>query len=451
MTTSDAVLWTYALAPDVKVWPSDEGAVLVTATSRTWVETGELEILERLAGCGSSETELLTRLGLSTADDDAKTRCGALLYRLDHLGLLARGLTSRGRRLVSCIPVRPPHGPLPEHPPDGPLRLSPHALARVQGNEVSLEAAGTWARTTIHDRELLPLLHDLAVGTSPAAIAAAAVGYEEEAILAVLSMLSWCGLLDRADDEGWSAHDLLFHSRTRRGYARVLLGKAQPWGEGTAPTGPETTVEGEPRLALHMPDLPRLLAEDPPHALVSQRRHSTRRHGSAPLTMSQLSEFLFRTLHHRGGRRPYPSGGACYPLQAYLAVHRCLGIARGLYAYDPARHELRTMHDSGPGLDELLADAASAANVAQTPQVLLVLAARYARTQQVYGDLSYSLILKETGAVFQTAMMAAAAMGLGACPLGSGNSLLFADLVGVNPLIEVSVGEMIVGSLEEAV
>jgi hypothetical protein len=63
----------------------------------------------------------------------------------------------------------------------------------------------------------------------------------------------------------------------------------------------------------------------------------------------------------------------------------------------------------------------------------------------VYGDLSYSLILKEVGAVFQMAMMAAAAMGLGACPLGCGNSLLFARLARTSPAGEVSVGELMLG------
>jgi hypothetical protein len=48
-------------------------------------------------------------------------------------------------------------------------------------------------------------------------------------------------------------------------------------------------------------------------------------------------------------------------------------------------------------------------------------------------------------------MMAAAAMQLGTCPLGCGNSLLFADLTGVDPLIETSVGELMVSSLAETV
>jgi SagB-type dehydrogenase family enzyme len=304
---------------------------------------------------------------------------------------------------------------------------------------------------TIHDRDLLPLLHDLAVGRPAAAVAATMTGHSEQAILALLALMSWCGLLGGAEDEAWSGHDLLFHARTRRGYARVLLGKTYPWGETAAQPDPIATADGMRHIALEPPDLPRLLAEDPPYAWVSERRQSTRRQGSIPLTSGQLSEFLFRTLHEKGGRRPYPSGGACYPLKAYLAVHRCRGVAPGLYAYSPTLHELVTVGEPGPGLDGLLADAAAAANVEQPPQILLMLAARFARTQGVYGDLSYSLILKEVGAVFQAAMMAAAAMGLGTCPLGCGDSLQFSDIVGVNPLSETSVGEMIVGSLEEIV
>jgi hypothetical protein len=43
-------------------------------------------------------------------------------------------------------------------------------------------------------------------------------------------------------------------------------------------------------------------------------------------------------------------------------------------------------------------------------------------------------------------MMAASAMGLGTCPLGCGNSLLFSELLRVNPLIETSVGELMINS-----
>jgi SagB-type dehydrogenase family enzyme len=456
--TSDAVLWTYALAPDVNVDLDTlhRGAFLRTATGRTWFDDArEVKILALLAGAGSSEAQIHDQLRLSESDDDIETCCAALLFRLDRLGLLARILSSGGHQLVSCVPLRPPPEPPPEGPPEGLLRLSPRALARAEGNAVCLEAPGSWARVTIHDRDLLPLLHDLAVGQSAAAVASAAGGHSEEAILAVLTLMSWCGILggdddrDEAADREWAGHDLFFHSRTRAGYARLLLGKTHPGEEKAAAPDAVATAAGRRRLALAWPDVPRLLAEDPPFARVCERRQSARRQGSVPLTADQLSEFLFRVLHESGGRRPYPSGGACYPLKAYLAVHNCRGVAPGLYAYDSTRHELITVSEAGPGVDRLLADAAGAANVEHPPQILLVLAAQYARTERVYGDLSYSLILKEVGAVFQAAMMAAAAMGLGTCPLGCGNSLLFSELVGVNPLTETSVGEMMVGSLEE--
>jgi SagB-type dehydrogenase family enzyme len=136
-------------------------------------------------------------------------------------------------------------------------------------------------------------------------------------------------------------------------------------------------------------------------------------------------------------------------LHAYVAVHRCLGLAGGLYAYEPARHELSTVSEPGPAVDQLLAEAAGAAAVELPPQILLVLAAQYDRMQESYPDIAYSLILKEVGAVFQAAMLAAAAMGLAACPLGCGNSLLFAELAGVDPLVESSVGELMLGSLAE--
>jgi SagB-type dehydrogenase family enzyme len=321
-------------------------------------------------------------------------------------------------------------------------------LVRPERGVVALEVPGAWAKVTIHDRELLPLVHDLATGRSSAELGAEARAHSEEAISEVLALMDWCGLLDGAGADGWSAHDLFLHTQSRMGYARTVLGKTSPGGE-PASSAAGATADTARRVALRLPDLAHLLAVDPPHALVSERRLSDRRHGSDPLTADQLSEFLFRTLHERGGRRPYPSAGSCYPLRAYLAVHSCAGVEPGLYAYDAAVHELTRIGPPGPGLERLLWNAAGAANIDQPPQMLLVLAARYARTRRVYGDLAYSLILKEVGAVIQTALMSAAAMGLAVCPLGCGDSLLFSDLTGVDTLTETSVGELMLGSREE--
>jgi SagB-type dehydrogenase family enzyme len=385
---------------------------------------------------------------LADFDFSTEPQRTGLLIRLDRLGLLVRELNSSGRRLVSCIPLRAPTYDLPERPPEGLLHLAPTAFARRETNLVSIEVPGSWAKMVIHDRDLLPLLHDLAVGKSAEDIATAATVLSPETLLTVLALMNWCELLGDGDRGGWAAHDLLFHARTRAGYGRILRGKIAIEGEERTPLVPSDTMRGA-RIPLELPDRLRLLVEDLPYAVVSERRQSRRRQGSVPPTSAQLSEFLFRTLHERDGRRPYPSGGARYPLQAYVAVHRCLGVAAGLYAYHPARHELSTVSEAGPAVDRLLAEAAGAAAVELPPQILLVLAARYDCMHGPYPDIAYSLILKEVGAVFQTAMLAAAAMGLAACPLGCGNSLLLAQLAGIDPQIESSVGELMLGSLAE--
>ena len=205
-------------------------------------------------------------------------------------------------------------------------------------------------------------------------------------------------------------------------------------------------IEGQDHVALEPPDLARLLARGSAVRAGFRAAPIRQAAGNHSDYSNQLSEFLFRTLHEKSGRRPYPSGGACYPLKAYIGVHQCSGVSPGLYAYSPTRHELVRVSEPEPRLDSLLSDAAAAAGVERPPQILIVLAARFSRTQRVYGNSSYSLILKEVGAVFQAAMMAAAAMGLATCPLGCGNSLQFSDLAGVEPLTETSVGEMMVGA-----
>ena len=440
--------WTYSLATDVDVRLADGHAILATAVAETRIHgCDELRAIELLASKGGNEAVIQGQFR-SNGSDQPVTRCSALLFRLDRLGLLARSLSGGGGLLATADPMRPPPRAPPDRPPAGPLQLSPHALGRFKGNAICLEVPGSWARVTFHDRELLPLLQDLAGGLSSTEAAIEAGGDITDTTLSVLALMSWCELFDQGDCEGWPSHDLLFHARTRRGYGRTLLGKIRPEIEIVDGPAACAAPADRPLIALEPPDLPRLLAKDPPFAQVSERRRSIRRQGSIPLSSRELSEFLFRTLRDSAGFRPYPSAGACYPLDAYIVAHRCLGLPKGLYAYEPGQHALRLVLDTAPGLHRLLIAAAGAAGVDDPPQVLLVLAAKFAHIQMTYGDLGYSLILKEVGAVFQTALMAAAAMGLGVCPLGCGDSLLFSELVGVRPSELTSVGELMLGSLE---
>jgi SagB-type dehydrogenase family enzyme len=80
------------------------------------------------------------------------------------------------------------------------------------------------------------------------------------------------------------------------------------------------------------------------------------------------------------------------------------------------------------------------------PQVLLVIAARFQRMQLKYQSMTYSVILKNVGALYQTMYLVATAMGLAPCALGGGHSDLFAQAAGLSYLEETSVGEFLLGS-----
>jgi SagB-type dehydrogenase family enzyme len=186
---------------------------------------------------------------------------------------------------------------------------------------------------------------------------------------------------------------------------------------------------------------------------VLEARRSRRHHSDEPLTRGQLGEFLFRTAALRSVReddgsthrkRVYPSGGSVYALELYLAVRQCSGIEPGLYRYDPARHDLRRVATLTTPVQALLAGAARAAR-ASLPQVLIVIAGRFALGAGKYSSISYSLALKEVGALMQTMYLVATAMGLGACAIGGGDADLFAKAAGMDYYVEGSIGEFILG------
>ena len=184
-------------------------------------------------------------------------------------------------------------------------------------------------------------------------------------------------------------------------------------------------------------------------AALLRRRHSTRvfdqRH---PITLGELSRFLEGTariqsrdqLKYEGDdgpvveftERPYPSGGASYELELYLAVDRCEGLERGFYHYDAARHVLVPIAVNPPQLEAMLADAQFAIDFPAAPQVLITIAARFGRVSWKYSAIAYALILKHVGVLIQTFYLMATEMKLGACAVGVADIDLFASMTGMS-------------------
>ena len=143
--------------------------------------------------------------------------------------------------------------------------------------------------------------------------------------------------------------------------------------------------------------------------------------------------------------RPYPSGGADYELELYLAVDKCEGLERGFYHYDAGGHALVQIDVRRQEFEALLRGAEFAMGAPAAPQILITIAARFGRTSWKYTSIAYALILKDAGVLTQTFYLMATDMGLGGCAIGSANIELFAKMTGLEFHVEGPVGQFALG------
>jgi oxazoline/thiazoline dehydrogenase len=97
----------------------------------------------------------------------------------------------------------------------------------------------------------------------------------------------------------------------------------------------------------------------------------------------------------------------------------------------------------------MLLDAYLATGRVAQPQTLITLASRFSRVSWKYESIAYSLTLKNAGVLYEAMYLAATAMKLAGCGLGSGDSALFSLITGLDPLAESSVGEFMLGARQE--
>lgn len=371
------------------------------------------------------------------------------IERLDALSLLARQLLVDGVPLATMIAYAPPTQ-TPPFRPRAAYVLSRFALVRQIDSETVIESPAGRARVVLHDWRGLALLSPI----PPAEFA-------KDVARAFRNLLYDAGLMARSDKNGapdeppalaaWSVPSLLFHAANRdRQFAPNANG---------APRGVEPPVVKPPMsddiLPLFAPDMHALEHGDMPFTRVHEGRRSEREHGDAPITLHQLGEFLYRAARvkqvvegdYHASERPYPSAGALYPLEIYLAVHCCEGLPRGLYHYAPLDHQLERLPATDAAIAPMRRDAEWLTGQTYAGlQVLVIITARVERVSWKYGDAALPLILKDVGVLYQTLYLVAMAMGLAPCALGAGNSRLFAAASSLDPLVEPSVGEFWIGS-----
>jgi SagB-type dehydrogenase family enzyme len=349
--------------------------------------------------------------------------------------------------------------------------LSRFAYMRRRGSELVLESPRAGALFRICDPGIMPTIAILATPQPIKQLRR----QKDFPGLEFLALLVDCQILFKIDaagtglrpDEGdnnlvlWDFHDLLFHTRSTEGRHANLLGGVYPHVDGIPPlpaVRPRWPGEAIDLGTFSAPPVPAMS----PIVKLLRDRHSTREFDDQrPITLAELARFLdsaARVLSTSSipadagdgpmvdyAMRPYPSAGAEYALELYLAVDTCEGLARGFYHYDAGAHALMPIGSSAQELDALLAGAEFAMGAPAAPQILITVAARFGRVSWKYSSLAYALILKDVGVLMQTFYLIATDMELGGCAIGIANIDLFAKMTGIEFHVEGPVGQFAIG------
>jgi SagB-type dehydrogenase family enzyme len=423
-----------------------------------------------------------------------------LVRRLARHGLLAYGVRRSRQDDAEQAIIEPqirdywPHEQ--ELGDDDVLVLSRFACMRRRGNEMVLESPRAGALFKICDPQTAAIIAMLAQPHSIRKLRRQD-GFPG---IALLALLADCQILFKPGTSGdsglrpaegdgnlvlWDFHDLLFHTRSTAGRHANPLGGLYSYADVTPPL---------PAVRPRWPGKPidlRIFSGAPAGeasamARLLRERHSTRMFDDAhPITIAELSQFLDATARvlsvwkpapypppQEGeeyqlnplplagedrevvgddsetvevAARPYPSAGASYELELYLAVDKCEGLGRGFYHYDAGGHALVPIQARPQEVEALLGEAQFAMGVPAAPQVLITIAARFGRVSWKYSSIAYALILKDAGVLIQTFYLAATDMGLGGCATGISNIDLFAKMTGIEFHVEGPVGQFAMG------
>lgn len=441
---------------------------------------------ERFKGLMPAALDALLRLNNEDGDDVCRLEQVAVehggvlaapqvehvLQRMVALGLLHVTIWDAYGPLVRLSPASRRHLEPPAHVDmagdERRVVLSRFVLLRREQSRAVAESPLSSVRLALLSPRAEALLVALMTERSMAKLADATPSIGRDALAVLLNIMIDAQMITNVGQSGiaeededsrlmpWQFHDLLFHSRSR--FGRHVGGYGGTYRLRSAMEPLRALKE---RMSSDVISLARPSIGNGDHTELSladcmERRRSISEHGAPPISLSQLERFLFRVARVRAvyksrleelSDRDYPGGGACYELEIYPCVSCCSGLAPGLYQYRPQAHELCRLREADVATDSLLDFARLAAQSVSKPQVLLIIAARFARVTWKYESVAYALILKDVGVLFEAMYLVATAEGLAPRALGGGDADAFARASGLSYFCEGAVGEFMLGSL----
>ena len=189
------------------------------------------------------------------------------------------------------------------------------------------------------------------------------------------------------------------------------------------------------------------------HSFLStlDKRKSIRWYGSNHISLDELSGFLyssarikkiFKTEQGVLTQRPYPSGGARYPLEIYVVNNKISDIQKGIYYYDPLKHRLILLNRNSNHQRKFNRYIRNVQGpiMNRDSDVVFIITAVFARTMWKYGKIALPLIMSDLGTLYQTMYLVATDMQLAACPLGGTNEELVKHWLNLDWFEESHVG-----------
>lgn len=185
-----------------------------------------------------------------------------------------------------------------------------------------------------------------------------------------------------------------------------------------------------PTVALPSPlPLERSLAD----ALTTRR--SSHELDGPPLRLCTLATLLDAAYGSpRSGRRTVPSGGALYPLELYPVLVHVDGVHSGVFHFDPPRHALEVLRKDD--VRQELNETSAYPGLVDDAAAVIFVTGVFWRTRFKYGLRGYRFALLEAGHVMQNVLLAAAALGVAALPLGGVYDMRAETLLGVDGIDE---------------
>lgn len=200
------------------------------------------------------------------------------------------------------------------------------------------------------------------------------------------------------------------------------------------PRGTYKEYSRMPRIVLPEPEPLAASLDD-----VLKNRASTTVFKARALEPEILGTLLGHALRIRSdGKRPYPSGGALYPVNTYMVGN--IGKGNAVFHYHPREHALEHLWDAPEGftLRQLIP------SIEGDSSSVLIFTATWPRTTEKYKDFGYLLALLEAGHAAQNILLTATALKISARPFEGFNDILIEELLDVSeterPIYSIALG-----------